>query len=303
MSAGALNVNVACLACDGTRPCAQCKAVGKALAAAGHRVHRSSRYAALRAAADGTYGFSACVLPLAPGERSIADAIVALLPDAHVAIATDDATMLAERLPEGFVTFSRTDFLAGRLPRAWLDALSRPDAALRNHVVPERSSGNVVPERSSGNVVPGRSSGDRAGAARSSPHSDATRRLRAVAIAQRTTDLDARALLEDELAWYRASRIGFALIAFHFAGAIASPRHEIAALLRAGDSVAANDGDLIALLPGTDALQATQIGARVIKHMLKDRRELKGHVKTGVATCPDDGDDAPTLLARAKEHA
>jgi hypothetical protein len=289
MSAGALNVNVACLACDGTRPCAQCRAVGKALAGAGHRVHRSSRYAALRAAADGTYGFSACVMPLAPGERSVADAIVALMPDARVAIATDDAAVLPERLPEGFVSFSRADFLAGRLPRAWLDALSLTNPT-RQNVASERSSAD------SKNAGAGLSSGR-------SSRSDATRRLRAIAITHRTMELDARALLDDELAWYRASGIGFALVRMHFTGARQPSKQTLVESLRAGDSVAAADGELVIVLPGADALQAEQICARATKRMLKRQRELKAKdVRTGIAICPHDGDSAAELLAKAKKH-
>jgi hypothetical protein len=282
MSAGALNVNVACLACDGTRPCAQCRAMGKTLSGAGHRVHRSSRYAALRAAADGTYGFSACVMPLTSGERSVADAIVALLPDARVAIATDDATVLPEKLPEGFVSFPRADFLAGRLPREWLDALSRN--------VPSNNalSTNVAPERSSGRSL----------------RSDATRRLRAIATTHRTMELDARALLADELAWYRASGIGFALVSMRFGGLHQGSKQTVAASLRAGDSVAVEDGNLVIVLPAADAPLAEQICARVVKRLLKARRDLKARdVKVGIAVCPSDGDDGLSLLATANERA
>lgn len=288
MSAGALNVNVACLACDGTRPCAQCRAVGKALAGAGHRVHRSSRYAALRAAADGTYGFSACVMPLAPGERSVADAIVTLLPDARVAIATDDATVLPERLPGGFVSFSRADFFAGRLPPAWLDALAN-GAPVQRDVVPERNS--VVPERSSGIRT-------------DHVRSDATRRLRAIAIAQRSTELDARALLDDELAWYRASGIAFAVVDMRFAEAPVLPKQAVMEALRAGDSIALADGGFVVVLPGADALLAQQICTRVIKGLHRGQRDRKARrASVGIAVCPDDGDDGATLLAKAKERA
>jgi hypothetical protein len=291
MSAGALSVNVACLACDGTRPCAQCRAVTRVLAAAGHRVHRSSRYAALRAAADGTYGFSACVMPVASGESRVAEAIVALLSGARVAIATDDPAALPEGLPEGFVSFPRVDFAAGRLPRAWLDALSGPDADL----VPEPV--NVVPERSSGgNVVPERSSGG-------SVRSAATRRLRSIAIAHRSGEPNARALLDDELAWYRASGIGFALVSMRIARAAQPPKGIVTESLRAGDSVAAADGGLVIVLPATDAHQAEQVCARVIKRVLKHRRELKARdVKTGIAVCPQDGVETAALIARAKER-
>jgi hypothetical protein len=259
--------------------------MGKALAGAGHRVHRSSRYAALRAAADGTYGFSACVMPLELGERSVADAIVALLPDARVAIATDDAAVLPERLPAGFISFPRADFRTGRLPRAWLDALAQPDNARPDDVASEPSSSN----RTTG--VP-------------KTRSDATRRLRGIATARRAETLDARALLEDELAWYRASGIGFALIGMRVAGALQPLRTTAAESLRAGDSLAIADGELVIILPAADGPQAAQICARVVKRMLKAQRHLKtGDVRTGIAVCPHDGDSAAALLAKAREHA
>ena len=117
--ASPLNVNVACLACDGSRPCAECRAAGRTLAASGHRVHYSSRYAALRAAADGTYGFPACVVPVRAHERSISDSIISLLGDAQVAIAAEDPAAFERPLPSNVLVFPRSDYLAGTLPSGW----------------------------------------------------------------------------------------------------------------------------------------------------------------------------------------
>jgi hypothetical protein len=171
------------------------------------------------------------------------------------------------------------------LPRAWLDALAQPDNARPDDVASEPSSSN----RTTG--VP-------------KTRSDATRRLRGIATARRAETLDARALLEDELAWYRASGIGFALIGMRVAGALQPLRTTAAESLRTGDSLTIADGELVIILPAADGPQATQICARVVKRMLKAQRHLKtGDVRTGIAVCPHDGDSAAALLAKAREHA
>jgi hypothetical protein len=116
--------------------------------------------------------------------------------------------------------------------------------------------------------------------------------------------LDARALLEDELAWYRASGIGFAVIGMRVAGALQPRLTTAAESLRAGDSLAITDSELVIILPAADALQAEQVCARVVKRMLgAQRRHKTGDVRTGIAVCPHDGDSAAALLEKAREHA
>ncbi|HME81837.1 MAG TPA: hypothetical protein VKF82_07145 [Candidatus Eremiobacteraceae bacterium] len=282
MSSSSLNVNVACLACDGTRPCADCRAAGRALAACGHRVHHSSRYATLRAAADGTYGFSACVLPLRAGERSVADAIVALLADARVAIAAEDAATLSARVPSNVVVFPRSDYLAGKLPQAWLDMLNgSPPADM---------------ERSSLLDRPPASGRDPARSVRS----DATRRLRAISrplVQQQPAD--ATALLADELAWYRASDIGFGVLAVSVPGEAAEATAQaLSGLLRDGDEVCVTARGCIAILAGADSAHVRRVASRLTT-ALRKRTGGAGKPSLGAALCPDDGITANALLAAA----
>ena len=282
MIAAALNVNVTCLACDGVRPCADCRALGRSIAAAGHRVFRSSRYAALRAATDGTYGFTACVVPVENGEQHIVDAVVALLPDARVALATDDSAGFAP-LPPYIYPFSRADYLAGRPPSEWLRSLKsrapRPSG---------KSAGRDLAERS---------------AAPSELVARATRRLRALPATHADASADAIVLLLDELAWYRASGIGFAVLLATGAGM--KPEHiktAMTASLRAGDSVGVQQGQCLGILPATNLRQAKRIAVRAVAAATKRLRAARDALRCGIAVCPDDGSDADALLAAARSR-
>jgi hypothetical protein len=279
-SSPVFNVNVTCLACDGSRPCARCGAAGRALAAAGHRVIHTSRYATLRAAADGSYGFPACVIPLQAGERSVADAILALFDDTRVAIATDDASLLPPSLPPNIVVFPGRDFVAGTLPKAWLSGAAPPIRPASSHT------------------------------ADAAAKSDATRRLRAVAIPARAPVPDTMALLEDELAWYRASGIGFALLSVAIPGeTAAAATATLAGLLRSDDRISATERGCVAILPGADAERARRVTARLSTGLRKESRRKVDAVHAaaseptiGIAICPDDGTTANALLAAARRR-
>ncbi|MBV8171393.1 MAG: hypothetical protein JO219_05620 [Candidatus Eremiobacteraeota bacterium] len=280
-SSPVLNVNVTCLACDGSRPCAQCSAAGRALSAAGHRVIYSSRYATLRAAADGSYGFPACVIPLQPGERSIADAIVALFDDTRVALATDDTSILPASLPSNIIVFPRRDFIRGTLPGEWLaaDVPSTPAA---------------VAER----------------AAPPSLKSDATRRLRAVSIPALEPAAGPSALLDDELAWYRASGIGFALLSLTIPGeTAASASLALGSVLRIDDRITPSERGCVAILAGANATRAQRVAARLSAALRKASRRKSdaAHAAAsepaiGIALCPHDGTTANALLAAANRR-
>jgi hypothetical protein len=274
------NVNVSCLACDGSRPCAQCSAAGRTLCAAGHRVIYSSRYATLRAAADGSYGFPACVIPLQAGERSVADAILALFDDTRVAIATDDASLLPSSLPPNVIVFPRVDFIAGALPKSWPSA--DPLTLAASPQIPS---------------IAGKS--------------DATRRLRAVAIPARAPAPDVAALLDDELAWYRASGIGFAVLSVTIPGeTAAATTAALAELLRSEDRVSATERGCVAILAGADAARAQRVAARLSAGMRKESRRKVDAVHAaasepviGIAICPDDGTTANGLLAASRKRS
>ncbi|MBV8082793.1 MAG: hypothetical protein JO293_03225 [Candidatus Eremiobacteraeota bacterium] len=240
-------------------------------------MHHSSRYAALHAAAEGTYGFPACVIPLRDGERSVADAIVALFADARVAIAADNGAVLPSPLPSNIVTFPRADFLAGALPRAWLEGLSSPrDGAALNASQPHPSA----------------------------VRADATRRLRAILndAAPAPREVDARALLTDEIAWFHASGIGFSAVAVSLAGV--APGSIVSALrtaLRSSDRVAVHGESCVIMLPGEPAARAQRIAKRAL-HGVRKQLGLgaRATAHMACAACPDDGDDAAMLLERLR---
>lgn len=273
MSAATLNVNVTCLACDGVRPCAECRALGRTFASAGYRVFHSSRYAALRAAADGTYGFAACVIPVKAGEQRIVDAVVALLPDASVAIAAEDATLISP-LPRRFVAFPRVDYLAGKPPAGWMRSLKEPDLEGE----PERHQQREA-----------------------APPAHATSRLRSTTTARASRDGDAMLLLGDELAWHRASGLGFAVLVVSGAGAApARLKAALSASLRANDSLALQQDDCIAVLAGVNATQARRVVSRAVAAASRRLRIARVGLRWGLAVCPDDGDEPEALLAAAR---
>ncbi len=280
-SSPSLNVNVACLACDGTRPCADCRSAGRTLTSRGHRVHYSSRYATLRAAADGTYGFSACVVPLRAGERSVGDAIVALLAGARVAIAAEDAGIFSTHVPTNVVVFPRSDYLAGKLPQAWLDMLN---GSPRTDM--ERSNSFDRAPAPARNAAP-------------SVRSDATRRLRAISPPPAVEPADATALLADELAWYRASDIGFGVLAVSVPGEAAEATAQaLSGLLRGADEVCVTARGCIAILAGADSAHVRRVASR-LSTALRKRTGTAGKPSLGAALCPDDGITANALLAAA----
>jgi hypothetical protein len=272
-----LTVNVTCVACDGTRPCAECRAAGRALTAAGHHVQHSSRTAALRAALAGTYGFEACIVPLAAGERAVADAAVALFDGQSVALAVDDPAVLPHDLPARFRVIERSAFRAGHLPPDW------PPQTLAE------SKTKAAPAR--------------LGAGQD----HATRRLRDVGLRQggrrtkgraREKPPEAKAIVEDEIAWCKASGSVFSIVL------VRAPEADealmvrlLAGVLRAGDGVGRHDGGYVAVLAGA--------GARVTGAIMRRLNGALGASKSrfraffGAASYPADAADAAALFARA----
>src|SRR5450755_4432746 len=115
-----MTVNVTCTACEGTPPCGACVAAAQSIAAAGFTVHHSSRYAALRAAASGTYGFDACIVPIGQSERAVADAAAIVLATKRVALVLDDGAIRPDGVPGHFAIVARSEYERGSLPTGWL---------------------------------------------------------------------------------------------------------------------------------------------------------------------------------------
>ncbi|HXM19380.1 MAG TPA: hypothetical protein VN934_11305 [Candidatus Tumulicola sp.] len=273
-----LTVNVTCVACDGTRPCAECRAAGKTLEAAGYRVQHSSRAAALRAALAGTYGFEACVVPLAANERSVADAAVALLGGSSVALAVDDPAVLPEELPPRFSVFERSAFRAGRLPADW------------------PGSSEAAPARAAGQP---RAADDR---------DHATRRLRphvaAARVKQQSKDragvrrVEARALIDDEIAWCKASGALFSIVLVRAPDADeALISRLLAGAVREGDGVGRRDSDYVLVLAHANREGAGAIAKRLEKILRSSK--ARARVSIGIASYPADAASSSALLAHA----
>jgi hypothetical protein len=273
-----LTVNVTCAVCDGSNPCDECRAAGRALERAGFRVEHSSRAAALRAALAGTYGFDACIIPLDSNERSLADAAVALLENTAVALAVDDAAALPEDLPSRFRVFERSAFRAGSLPDGW------PGDGARAHR-------EVLPAHAA------RDDGEREHATRRlRPHAT-TKAVRTSTGAQRAR---ARAVIDDEIAWCKASGARFALLAVRAGAAkedIASKL--IAASVRSADGIARDGAHLLIVLPFATRAGASAAAARLKKVLSADKRGPRDRAVIGIAAFPDDGSSASQLITKA----
>jgi len=302
-----MTVNVTCTACDGAPPCEVCAAAAHSISAAGFTVHHSSRYAALRAAAAGTYGFDACVVPIGSGERAVADAVGIVLAAKRVALVLDEGATRPSGLPDHFAVVDRRAYEKGALPTAWLTDRG-PDRSIDDSATrPLGTALNAVADFDL----------------------RATRRVTTLARVQRdrialvsdeSTALDMMSVLEDEVAWARASGLGFGLVLVHLGGlteragvrdADAAIRSAVAALrgvARRGDSIGCTHDDLIVVLPEADSAGAILAARRAACVLaagapgLPTRpRKAKGLAawSAGVAACPADGSSGEALIARA----
>src|SRR5579864_5516049 len=185
-----LTVNITCHVCDGRRLCEACRAAGRTLSSAGYRVEHSTRYAALRAAASGTYGFEACVVPVGPGERALADAAVALFSGRRLSIIADDPSMIGPQTAAAASVVPRSQYATGKIDLDWLTRTAPPGPSAEPTTVamPRTDTEAFVADRKI-----------------------ATRRLKRIADEARTSiakaglaevpTLELFSVLEDEIAW------------------------------------------------------------------------------------------------------
>jgi hypothetical protein len=302
-----MTVNVTCTTCDGTPPCAACTAAAHSMSLAGFTVHHSSRYAALRAATAGSYGFDACIVPIGAGERAVADAAAILLAAKRVTLVLDDGAARPDGMPAHFATVERRAYEAGALPIGWLTDRGplRPadDTATRSIAAP-----------------PPGSSDDALRATRRVTALTHVQRERIAAIDAGPVALDMMAVIEDEVGWARASDLGFGLVLLHLGGlverpgtsdiesAIASAVSALRGVARRSDSVACKNDDFVVLLPEADTAGAALVARRAARSLgagppgLPARpRRAKGLAawSAGVAACPADGYSREALIARA----
>jgi GGDEF domain-containing protein len=302
-----MTVNVTCTTCDGAPPCAICVAAAQSISAAGFTVHHSSRYAALRAATSGTYGFDACVVPIGAGERAVADAAGIVLAAKRVALVLEDGTSRPPGLPAHFAIVDRRIYEEGSMPIGWLTdrgpTRADDETATRTIDLPARSTGD-----------------DELRATRRVAILAHSQRERMAAVDHGPAALDMMAVLEDEVGWARASGLGFGLVLLHLGGlteriggdvADAAVHGVVAALrasVRRGDAIACKNDDFIMLLPEADAAGAAIAALRAAQKLAGGApgiparpRRAKGLAawSAGIASCPADGFSREALIARA----
>lgn len=309
-----LTVNITCTVCDGRVLCAACRSAARALAALGCTIEHSTRYAALKAAASGTYGFDACVVPVAEREHAVIDAAVNLLAGKRLLIVVDGAEDAVRGLCAGAATIARTRYAAGELDTAWLSQ-TRPigDARVLDDTVAIDAAGPQILESASDRAV-------------------ATRRLQRVADESRAAlaradlaqapRLDLLAVLTDEVAWAQASGGGFCAVLVHLPGLsstkpgttapnaevkIRAAEEAVAQAVRSTDIVSGRGDDFLVVLHDADdhgaELASTRIASAVSAARLRasKARRARGFAawSIGRAHYPADGASRDALLARA----
>jgi GGDEF domain-containing protein len=309
-----VTVNITCHVCDGRRLCEACRNAARTLSTAGFRVEHSTRYAALRAAASGTYGFDACIVPVGAHERAVVDAAIALLPGKRLAFVVDSASDASEHAAGHAAVVDRAHYTAGEFSLAWLTDSLAPVAA--------RATNETVTI-----AMPIEADAD------GSRKSHATRRLKRLADDARAIvakaglasvpRLDLLAVLEDEIAWARASGNRFAIVLAHLHGISAAKPGEppaasearirdaervVAGAVRNSDVVSGRGDDFLIVLPEADAnglalaahRVASAISASRLRATVKPRRG-RGFAawSVGAACYPEDGATRDVLLAHA----
>lgn len=303
-------VNLTCTACSADEPCERCRAIAGALRAAGHSITQSSRYDALRAATVGTYGFEACVLPIARHERAIVDAASALLRRARVALVVEPGALSKETVPTDFAIIETADWRTHTFPTEWIAGRASLAAA-----DPEETRSFEEP---------------------SVPPSDvdsARRRLKSIArrvqadlgVAGFPHDarLDLLAALEDEIAWAKMSGACFGLALIHAAGkrgGAAAPdvepelaflRERISAVVRFGDIISQGSDCLLVIIAEATMDQAGVATSRIKKAVRKAAKDAANdealpalkRITLGISVYPTHGTTRAALLARATAAA
>lgn len=322
-----MTVNITCQVCDGRNLCEACRSAARTLSAAGFRIEHSTRYAAMRAAASGTYGFDACVVPVSPHERAVIDAAVSLFSGKRLAFVAEQTADVPVNASLQAAVLPRSQYDAGEFSLAWLTDGQK--------VGPRR-------EVTAATIVSPAGPSDLDDLATDQAH--ATRRLKRLANVVRTTvaqaglpvapRLDLVAVLEDEVAWARSSAGVFGAILIHLPGVATSKGRDaagasekrirdaagasekrirdaeqvIARAVRASDIVCGRGDDFLVVLPEASeagvALAMRRVAAAVASSKLRASskpRRARGFAawSIGAASYPEDGTTRDVLLAHA----
>jgi GGDEF domain-containing protein len=309
-------VNLTCTTCVADDMCERCRVIGAALRASGHAITRSTRYDALRAATVGSYGFEACVLPVARHERAIVDAASMLLNRARVALVAEPGTLAEIVLPGGgFALIEAADWRSHGFPTDWLTSGAVPAA-------PDRDETRSIDTM---DVPPADVE-----AARRRLKRVATSIQRDLGVAGFPHDarLDLMAALEDEIAWAKMSGACFGLVLLHVSGSATSAstggsqgqaerdlallKEHIAAAMRASDLIA-QGSDSLAVIVAEAAMEETLLVTsrikKAVRKALKESAVSKAQqgdprrISVGIAVYPTHGTARAALLARATAAA
>ena len=310
-----MTVNITCSTCDGRNLCDSCRTAARAFEAAGHRVEHSTRYAALRAAAAGAYGFDACVVPVSSDERSIFDAAVSLLGDRRLAIVADDSARSTFQSVPGVTMIPRRAFNSGTFALDWFSKTPAIESATQTGEPATVAMPRVAVE----------SVDDRLQATRRLKRvADLSRDVIATAGLEATPRLDLLAVLDDEIAWAKTSETAFGVCLVHLPGLsaarpgepagsgelrIADAAKVIRGAIRSSDVISGRGDDFVVVLADADTtgagLAAVRIasgiaGSRLRPHS-KGKARARGFAAWGVgcAAFPKDGTTRESLLARA----
>jgi len=301
------SVNLTCSVCSADHPCDRCAACTRALRAAGHCITQSSRYDALRAAAVGTYGFDACVLPVARHEPALIDAASALLARTRVALLVEPGAPGVAALPEAFTVIETADWHGLTFPTDWVasTAATPPEPDHDTRVFAELS----VPAADDTDVE----------LARRRLKGMARRVQRELGAAGFPEDakLDLLATLEDEIAWAKMSGVCFGLVLIHVAKKDGSSKADgmerllgalgqhVERVVRASDIVT-QGSDSVAVIVAEAAADQTGVATsrikKAVRKALKEAAVLSstvGRVTLGIAVYPTHGTTRAALLARA----
>ncbi len=293
-------VNMTCTICDGRRLCAACRAVARTMRAAGYEVVHSSRYEALRAAAAGTYGFDACIIPIAAREEAVLNAAGALMESKRVALIVDGDSPPVASLPQRFSVLKRSEYEAGILPTQWLGATNSMQGPGEGPTVDDRA---LATRRLMAFVKAANSSGGRMSDEATSPP-------------------DLIAALDDEITWAQVANIGFSIVYVHVGRPSrhnrqgAEPDHQARPALlsataggvRRADTIAVRNDEILIILHEVDAQGAAHVVARVSNALAKAaldgapssaKRRGTNLVRIAAATFGQDGTSREALLACA----
>jgi GGDEF domain-containing protein len=306
------SVNLTCTECETGKPCTSCRAIARSLQAAGHFVTQTPRYQALKAAMLGSYGFDACILPLARHEEAVVDAAALVLAKTNVAVIVEPGPAAEAAARKEFTVIPAADWQSHPFPTEWIARRS-----MRAIAADAQDSQTTTVQMAP--LLPPQ----RLASARQRLQTLAVRAQKELGSAGFGDErLDSVALLEDEIAWANASSGGFGLVLIilpvksssgplRTEQALAALREVVRQVVRANDPIGQGSDSLLVVLPEVDETQALLVAQRVgnrLRRASKNAKTAKApqvlqRAIVGTAAYPAHGLTHEMLLARATASA